>query len=255
MAAPSRFLNGVSTEKVGHPLQNLPYPNPSYNPMYFNDFFTYAAADWTVTAGGGGSSTATAAGVGGQLLLTCATSGCQSNIGLGSFAFKVATASAKGNQVWFDCDVTVDATVANPDYQIGLAKGTASSLNNTTDGVYFTKATGAATWSLVVKAAAGSTSTFALPGTTTANSAEIGLSYWFDGKASLYVYYNEVLVGTICDETTGVKGTLGTAGANNLVNMPASTINLAPVMLNAFHTATSTLTVDYLLASCEMTRN
>jgi hypothetical protein len=244
MATPVRFPSGVSTERLTHPLGNFPMPDPVKNIVYSNDFFTYAAGDWTVTAGGAGSSVAaTAATLGGAIVITTATSGTESIIGQPSFNFNPATSLLGGLQTWFHARVTLDATVAQPDYAIGLMKGTPTTFNGATDGVWFTKATTATVWSLVIKAAAGSTTTIALPATTVPTASQtITLSFYFDGKTLLYVYFNNVCIGTV-----GPNGTLGTS----LANLPASTILLAPAFSNSFHTGTSLLTVDYVLAAVE----
>ena len=221
--------------RKSHPLWMLPQPDANRLIDYDNDFHTYAAGDWTVVAGGAGSGAALSAGVGGILTLTAATSGAESIQGNASFNF------AAGQQTWFGASVVMDATVANPDYEVGLTAGAASALNSATDGVYFTKATTATVWSLVVKASS-TASTYALPASTLpVNSANVHLAYYYDGKDTITVYFNKVVVGTI-----GPNGSLGT-----LTNLPASTTPLAVTFLNAFHTATSTLGVDYVLAACE----
>lgn len=243
MGNPTRYPNGLSTERPTHPLGTLPVPDPVKDVIYYNDFFTYAAGDWTVVAGGAGSGVAiTNALLGGNITITTATSGTESILGNTGFNFNPATSVLGGLQTWFHTKVTLDATVANPDYAIGLMKGTPG-LTSPTDGVYFTKATGATVWSLVIKAAAGSTTTIALPSTTVpSNSQTIYLGFYFDGQDTLYVYFNKVCIGSV-----GPSGTLGTS----LANLPASTVLLGPAFANVFHTATSTLVVDYVLAGVE----
>ena len=243
MGTPTRFPNGLSTEKLTHPLTNLPTPNPVQSIIYINDFFTYLASDWTVVSGGAGSAIANTTGKGGQLLITTATSGATAITGNAGFNFTPATSLVAGFQTWFTASVTLDATVANPDYAIGLTKGAIATFNAATDGVYFTKASGATVWSLVIKAAAGGTTTIALPISTVPTASQVvNLSYYFDGKSMLYVYFQDKCIGTV-----GPNGTLGTS----LVNLPGPTILLAPSVQNVFHTATSLLTVDYVLAAVE----
>jgi hypothetical protein len=246
MAVPMRYPSGVSIEKPGHPMADLPIPNPSKLSLYYNDFNTYLASDWTVVAGGAGSGVALSAGVGGVVTLTTATSGTESISGNPSFNFTAGTSAVQGLRTWFESNVTLDATVANPDYAVGLMKGTPG-LTSPTDGVWFTKATGATVWSLVIKATAGSTTTIALPASTVPTASQIvDLAFLFDGsKNILYVYFNKALIGTV-----GTGGSLGTS----LANLPASTILCAPAAANVFHTATSTLGLDYITAACETVR-
>ncbi len=258
MGTPTRFTAGVSIDKASNVMGNMPLPDPNNVVLYHNDFHTYAAGDWTVNAGGAGSSTAIAAGAGGLLTLTTATSGAESIVGNPSFFFQAATGSAAGNQFWFTTNITQDATVANPDYQVGLVKGTMSAFQNETDGVYFMKKTGAVVsgtdtaWNLVIKAAAGSTTTIRLPASTIpVNSATIQLGFYYNAKAvpTLYVFFNGNIVGTV-----GTGGSLGTGTSADLVNLPASTVLMGVCYYNGFHTGTSVLTTDYVLAACESGR-
>jgi hypothetical protein len=170
-----------------------------------------------------------------------------------AFNFRPATSLLQGLQTWFTARIKTDATVANPDYMVGLTNGALTTLNSATDGVYFTKATGATVWSLVIKAAAGGTTTIALPAVTLpVGSTIIELSYYFDGTRNvLYVYFNRLLIGTVADGTYPSIG-FGSLGIT-LANLPGPTVLLAPTMLNAYHTATSNLFVDYLLAGVDRT--
>lgn len=250
MATPTRFPYGLSVERITHPLGNLPLPNPHNIYMYQNDFSTYAAGDWTVTAGGAGSGVATTTGIGGQLAITTATSGVESIVGstLG-FNFTNFTSAANGLKTWFRTRVTLDATVANPDYQVGLCTASAT-FNGNTDGVYFTKASAASVWSFVLRKASTST-TVALPSLTLpVNSAVIDLAYFFDGRGLFWIYFNDQLIGTYGTANNGTLGSLG----SDLTNLPLSTTGLGVTLLNGFHTATSVLTVDYVLAGVEIVR-
>ena len=248
MGVPTRLNNGVGTVVSTHPLGMFPLPNPHMVYKDEDDFTRYLASDWVVTAGGAGSSVALTTGVGGQLLNTCATSGVESITGGLGINITNATSAVNGLKTWFRARVTLDATVANPDYQIGLTTA-CTTFNGATSGVYFTKATTATVWSFVIRTASTST-TVALPATTVPTASQVvDLAWYFDGKGMFYIYFNNVCIGTY-----GTSGsTLGTLGSD-LSNLPAATIYMGPTFLNAFHTATSTLTVDYYLAACEVTR-
>lgn len=250
MVSPVRYPNGLNVEKPGTAMADMPVPNPSRVVQYFNDFHTYLASDWTVVAGGAGSAVALAAGAGGKIVVTTATSGTESIAGNPSFFFTPGTSLVTGLRTWFETNITLDATVAQPDYAIGLTKGTPG-LTAPTDGVYFTKATTATVWSLVIKSAAGATTTIALPASTVPLASQtITLAYQFDGARNLLiVYFNDAVLGTV-----GLGGSLGTGLAADLVNLPASTILLAPSVCNVFHTGTSLLTVDFISATSESTR-
>lgn len=248
---PTRLYNGVTTAKATEALGMFPLPVPSQVYNYFNDFTTYAAGDWTVTAGGAGSGVALGAGVGGQLAITTATSGVEAITGGLNVNFTNATSNASGLKTWFRARVLTDATVANPDYQIGLTTACAT-FNGSTSGVYFTKATAASAWSFVIRTASTST-TVALPVAGTgavASSTWYDMGYYFDGKGMFYIYFGNQLIGTYGTSPNGSVGTLG----SDLSNLPASTVYMGPTFLNAYHTGTSLLTVDHVLAACEVSR-
>lgn len=248
---PTRLYNGVGTELPTDPLGMFPLPNAYHIYQYQNDFTTYAAGDWVVTAGGSGSSVALTTGIGGNLLNTVATSGVESITGGLCVNFTNATSSVNGLKTWFAARFMTDATVANPDYQIGLTSA-CTTFNGNTDGVYFTKATGATQWSFVIRGASTST-TVVIPTTVIpapVSSTWYKFAYYFDGKGMFWIFYNGVCVGTYGTTPAGAIGSLG----SSLANLPLSTVFLGPTFLNGYHTATSTLTVDYVTSACEVAR-
>lgn len=249
---PTRLYNGVTTARVTEAFGMYPLPLRSQVYEHFDDFNTYAGGDWTVTAGGSGSGVAITPGTGGLITITTATSGVESIVSeaLGC-NFTNATSSANGLKTWFRARIKTDATVANPDYQIGLCTASAT-FNGNTDGVYFTKATGATAWSFVIRTASTST-TVALPTTGTgavASATWYDMAYYFDGKGMFYIYFNNIMIGTYGTSPNGAVGSLG----SSLANLPASTVLLGTTLLNGFHTATSTLEVDFTHAACEVAR-
>jgi hypothetical protein len=254
MANPTRYTSGISTVGLNKPLSDFPLPDETGILYYQNDFFTYAASDWTVIASGSGSTAlndGTLTG-GGSILLTWGTSGNQANT-LASKPFRLYQTSSTvgGTKLWFESSIVVGASATVPNYQLGLIAGTAAAV---TDGIYFTKAAAASTWSIVLKSAAGSTTTIALPSTVVATAATamvLGYYYKPQGNPELVVFYNGNIIGTIKDETLGTAGSLGTAGANNLANLPALTVGLAPSFLVG---TGGTLEVDYVTAGCETYR-
>ena len=255
MANPTRFPSGISNNVVGSVMGNYPLLDFTNVVRYSNDFMSYAAGDWTVIASGSGSTAANAGSVngGGSMLQTWGTSGSQANtLAILPFRFLATTSLAKGNQFWFDVNAVASATALTPNYQIGVIAGTATS---TTDGVYFTKAAAALTWSIVLKSAAGSTTTIALPAANVvADATRFQIGFYYDAKPqpTLWIYYNNNLVGTLVDETKGsLVGSLGTRGANNLANLPASTVGVGPSFLVG---TGGTLEIDSVTCACEISR-
>jgi hypothetical protein len=240
MGNPTRFRNGVTNNDSGA-LANLSVVDSTSICIYQNDFHIYNSGDWTVVAGGGTSSSALSTSiVGGALALTWNTSGVQSNtLKGGAFVFNPATSSAAGSQFWFEAGLVLPSDTSAPSYVIGMVKGAPSSPS---DGVYFTKSA-AGTWNLVIKAAAGSTTTIDT-GVTPTNSARTSLAFYYDGKPTptLYVYIDGVVRGTV--------GSTGSYSTTGLSNLPANTIQLNPSF--QIGTAAGPLNIDYVTAACEV---
>jgi len=243
MGNPTRFPAGVTNNRAGSIMGNLVVPDRNNLAIYQNDFFQYAAGDWTVVAGGAGSGSALSTSIlGGALALTWGTSGTQSNtLPGGAFSFNPATSLGNGLQFWFEAGLVLPADTVAPNYVIGAIKGAPTA---PTDGVYFTKAAAGTAWQINIKSAAtGQTTTVTLPSPAVAvNLARTSVGFYYDGRGNptLYVYYGGVCVGSF-----GAAGALGT-----LANLPLGTIQLNPTM--AIGTAAGPLNVDYLTCACEI---
>lgn len=235
MSNPTRFSNGVSTNDAQYLMGNYPLPSPFTSSgsrltgvaQYANDF-TESVAEYTVT--GTSSTFALTDGNGGLGLITpgAATTA--------TAAYKTASnvAFVAGNALWFSTRIKASAVSGTKAFYVGLRKGSA-----TTDGLWFAKAASSTSVNLV--STVGSTATTLVTGVATAVAdtyLELGL--YFDG-VDLFVYNNNLLVARVSAPTIGTSGTTLTSVA------------LGPVM-QITPTATDTLTVDYILASTEVTR-
>jgi hypothetical protein len=235
MSNPTRFSNGVSTNDAQYLMGDYPLPSPFTSSgsrstgvaEYANDF-TESVAEYT--AAGTSSTFALTDGNGGLAILT---PGGASTV---SAAYKTASnvAFVAGNAVWFQSRFKVSAVSGTKSFYVGLRKGSA-----TTDGLWFTKPASSTSVNLV--STVGSTATTLVTGVATAVAdtyLELGL--YFNG-VDLLVYNNNLLVARVDAPTIGTSGTTLTS------------VDLGPV-LHITPTATDTLTVDYILASTEITR-
>jgi hypothetical protein len=235
MSNPTRFSNGVSTNDAQYLMGNYPLPSPFTSSgsrltgvaEYANDF-TESVSEYTVT--GTSSTFALTDGNGGLGLITpgAATTA--------TAAYKTASnvAFVAGKSLWFSTRIKASAVSGTKAFYVGLRKGSA-----TTDGLWFAKAASSTSVNLV--STVGSTATTLVTGVATAVAdtyLELGL--YFDG-VDLFVYNNNLLVARVSAPTIGTSGTTLTSVA------------LGPVM-QITPTATDTLTVDYILASTEVTR-
>jgi hypothetical protein len=235
MSNPTRFSNGVSTNDAQYLMGDYPLPSPFTSSgsrstgvaEYANDF-TETVAEYT--AAGSGSTFALTDGNGGLAILT---PGGASTV---SAAYKTATnvAFVAGNAMWFQTRFKVSAVSGTKSFYVGLRKGSA-----TTDGLWFTKPASSTSVNLV--STVGSTATTLVTGVATAEAdTYLELGFYFNG-VDLLVYNNNLLVARVDAPTIGTSATTLTSVA------------LGPI-LHITPTATDTLTVDYILASTEITR-
>jgi hypothetical protein len=235
MSNPTRFSNGVSTNDAQYLMGDYPLPSPFTSSgsrstgvaEYANDF-TETVAEYT--AAGTSSTFALTDGNGGLAILT---PGGATTV---SAAYKTATnvAFVAGSAMWFQSRFKVSAVSGTKSFYVGLRKGSA-----TTDGLWFTKPASSTSVNLV--STVGSTATTLVTGVATAEAdTYLELGFYFNG-VDLLVYNNNLLVARVDAPTIGTSGTTLTSVA------------LGPV-LHITPTATDTLTVDYILASTEITR-
>jgi hypothetical protein len=261
MSAPARYLSGVTTAPRKSLFGNFPFPNPAAANVYFNDFNTYAAGDWTVTSTNSGTSALVSTN-GGALVLTCggtATNYQGNTLNPASFAI------TPGYRAWFACSFTVSdiASAASPSFVIGMTKGGPSA---PTDGVYFTKASGAAkTVSAVIRAS--STSSTITGVATLTDATQVTLGWFYNGAATptLDFFSSSVVSATTAFGSPYIYGGQAVAAAsadasytapNVLTNLPGPTVLMAPqvYMVQPTTAASPTITVDWIFAAAELNR-
>jgi len=233
MANPTRFTSGVSTAAVSTTLGSLPEPDPTKVVRYFNDFFVYAAGDWTVT---GSPTNALLDITGGALQMTAAntTNGTVSQIQQSKKAFTVQS----GKKAWFKTRVKL-ADQTNGDMLVGWYVADATPIASLpSDGMFFRKSTGAASVDFVVNVGSSSV-TAALALTTMAADTFITLGFYYDGSTTVYVYVNDVLTGSY------------TLASSTLTSFASLTFAPAFAQQNTNNSTATVGTIDYLLACCE----
>ncbi len=226
MAAPTRFPNGIGTTRSIAALGQFGQPDPMQYHLYHNDFDLFTSASWTNTTTGTGTAALTAGDGGWLALATSATSA--DNV----FLQKTTEGFAlnPGKQGWFKARFKVSALTSQ--IVIGLQVTDTTPLD-VTDGVYFLSAasTGVVTAICRKNATTGSTSVTA--GTLVADTF-VEVAWYWDGKDSVEVFWNDVKVGTM----TGIA-------ANYL---PDTT--MTPSFGVQTSTATAkTMTIDYVMVA------
>ena len=226
MATPTRYTSGVTTAKPTETLAQFILPDMTKAHVYFNDFDTYTAADWTVTEVGVATQ-ALADGDGGLLLVTNAAADDDS-----SFNQKVGESflMETGKKAWFKAKFQVnDATQS--DVVIGLQITDTTPLD-VTDGIFFLKADGAATVDLLVEKDNTATTTASVA--TLVDDTDITLGFFYDGVDKIIVFVNDVAVAS--------------SVTTNLPDDEALTVSFG---VQNGEAVAKTMTLDYIVAAKE----
>lgn len=166
-------------------------PAPHAGHVYFNDFDTFDAAEWTITtteAGAGDATEALGDGDCGILVITNDAADADNDFLQKkgeSFLFEV------GKKLWFEARCKI-SDVVDSTFVIGL-QITDTTPFDVTDGVFFLKPDTDATVSLLVEK--NNTATTTAVGDLV-NDTYVQLGFYYDGVSAIYAYLNRALVGT-----------------------------------------------------------
>lgn len=231
---PVRYPRGVSTAKPTQLLYKYPNPHPAKVWTQFHEFNQYVAGDWTVTNTTSHQTIGLVAGAGGVWSSVGGGSSVTSDIG--SIQVNPLNINFASNQkVWFVCKLKA-TTALNDQIMVGI-NSDASALAPT-DGIYFNKAAGAATFDFVVRKS--STSTTQTSVATLANATYLTLGFYYDPRLlEVQVFVNDAKAYS---QTT-------------LTNLPTATALGISMGVKAAATAPTTadLIVDYVMAATERT--
>ena len=230
----TNFPNGISTADRGTELERLILPDPTQAHVYFNDFTTYVAGDWTITTTEGGTGDASEAltnVAGGALLITNDDADNDSDefqLAVESFKF------ASGKKSWFKTRFKVsDATQS--DWIIGLCITDTTLIDAVSDGVYFKKDDGDASIDFALELNGSATEASGIA--TQSDDTFVTLGWYFDGDTTNGIKY-------YVDGTH--KGTQTTM--TNLCTDEELAVSFA---LQNGAAAAKTMTLDYIYAAQE----
>ena len=230
----TNFPNGISTADRGTELERLILPDPTQAHVYFNDFTTYVAGDWTITTTEGGTGNASEAltnVAGGALLITNDDADNDSDelqLAVESFKF------ASGKKSWFKTRFKVsDATQS--DWIIGLCITDTTLIDGMSDGVYFKKDDGDASIDFALEKDCSATEASGIA--TQSDDTFVTLGWYFDGDTTNGIKY-------YVDGTH--KGTQTTM--TNLCTDEELAVSFA---LQNGAAAAKTMTLDYIYAAQE----
>ena len=233
MTTPSRFPYGVTNQNKTSMYGQFKSMVPQVYHQYFDDFDTYLAGQWTITATGAGTTALTDAD-GGAILLTNAAADNDAR-----FHQKVGEGflPASGKKVFFETRFTVsDATQS--DWVIGLQVTDTTPLD-VTDGMYFQKDDGDTNIDFYCsKDATTGRSTTTAWTTASAAATYMKLGFYFDGVRYITLWKDGVETATVDLSTT-----LATY-------LPDTELTISFGIQNGEAVA-KTMTVDYIFAAME----
>lgn len=226
MSAPTRFKHGVNNSAVNSALGAMGQPDPTKFHTFFDDFDTYTAGDWTVT-NVGVTPTMAVTGVDGGAILQTNTAGIADS----SYRQKTGASYSfeAGKKVWFKARFAVsDATQSSIVFGLQVVDTTPLAVS---DGMYFLKSDGAATFDFI--SATGSVLTTASAAGSLVSATMSELAFYYDGSQEVQYFQDGVLLGRMTAAT-----------------LPTGLVTVSFGMANG-EAAAKTMTVDYIFAAKE----
>lgn len=248
MPNPARFTSGISTDAPWQILAQYGMPNP-FDFHSFYDDFDYSpgvTGIYTKTLTGNGT-VANAAGQGGTALFTTNSStpasGDIASIQLPAAGFAMSAGAFGTKKAFFLTRLRV-ADAANAAFLVGLIQTTTTPFT-VTDGIYFSKATGAAN-NLTIRHAASSTiltTNIPTAAYTLSNNTYLDLGWFLDRTGTVNAFVGSNLIGP----SSTVRGPAAIIVPTTLVS---ANLNLT-LALQSGTASSKTMTVDFALAAVE----
>lgn len=231
----TRYPNGVVNSTSYGPYGNHLQPKPTTYYDYFNDFFRYSATDWVLTETDAGSTeTIVTAGEGGQFAITNASAGATDAASIQFSSDGGTTAATQflwevGKDMVIAARFKLDAVAATTTAAVvGLAiADTTPVASLPANGIFFYKASAAAT--LIASVRKAGTSTSVTLGDMVADTFNDAVFYYTAVDGTWRAFLDGVFVGSF--NTASVSPTVAMTPTIGLLNASA---------------AAHVLTVDYI---------
>ena len=224
----TNFPDGLTNVYDTAPLGQYLDTDPSLCHLWFDDFDSYTAGNWTVTETQAGATQAITAGDGGILALVNSAA----DDDLNQIQWAVSTfRQAADKRLWIKARFKVsDATQS--DLLIGLyVTDTSPVASKPSSGVFFQKLDGSTSLTLQV----GSASTYSsLTLGTMASDTYVTVGVYYNGADTLTGFFNDVRVGSVAS-----------------TNLPTAADNSVGIALQNGDAVARTLSVDYLMIAKE----
>ena len=225
---PTRYPNGVTTAAKNTTLGEFILQDPTDAHVYFDDFDTYTAADWTVTETSTSATEALADADGGILLITNTTT---ENDQVAMQKVGESFLLESGKKTWFKARLaTSEAT--QTDLICGLCITDTSLVAGMSDGVYFFSADGSTDIDFFVEQDSTATEVSAVG--TLADDTYVKLGFYYNGVDAIEVFVDDVKKGT--------------AAVTNIPDDEELTVSFVHQTGSA---ASATMSIDYVFAAKE----
>ena len=232
----TRFPDGVTTAAKTAPMGAFGLPDPTQWHVFFDDFDTYTAGQWTVTRVGTTPTEALTDINGGALLLTVSAADNDSDqLQKVGESFLLAS----GKKAFFKARFKVsDATQS--DFLIGLAVTDTTLLGavdgaGVTDGIFFNKDDGDALLDFNVQKNATTGQTRSAGVATVVSDTFMTVAWYFDGVSEVKCYVDDVQKATLDGSST---------------YLPDTELTVSFAIQNGEAVA-KTMTIDYIFAAME----
>lgn len=246
MAAPTRFLSGITPAASYQPLGHIGIPDPFFYACFEDDFLYYNSGDYTVTASGGSVAATAANGTGGRILFTTgAVAGNFAEIQLSTAGFQYVA----GKKLAFLCRIQPTIITTNA-FIAGLIETNTTPFTSVADGIYFSKVAGSSNIVLTVRKGSATLGTATITGALTA-ATDIDLGFYVDRSGNIKVFYGSNLEGAKRPNTAVLGPNIGIL--NSALTSSLSTAQLNPILAfsNGATAAATTGVADFLFAAQE----
>jgi hypothetical protein len=190
----TRFNNGVTNAAANSTNHEFISMDPTKAHVYFNDFDTYVAGDWTITTteAGAGSATEALTNVDGGVLLITTDDADNDNdflqLSSESFLFE------SGKKLWFKTRFAL-GDISASSFVMGLQITDTSPLA-VSDGVFFLVEDGDGDGTVDFLVEKNGTATTAAEIATLVDATYVTLGFYYNGSDAIKYYVNDVHTGT-----------------------------------------------------------
>lgn len=246
MAAPSRFLSGLSQAASYQPLGSIGVPDPFFYAYYEDEFLPYNAALYTVTAAGGSVAATAANGSGGRILLTTgATAGNFAELQLPTAGLQYVA----GKKLVYLTRIQV-AAASTSSIIAGLIGTNATPFTSIADGIYLSKAAGSTSLTVTAVTSSVTVGTATLANVFT-NNTDVDIGFMVDRLGNIKVWAGNNLEGIKRPNTAQLGPMFGIQATALTGALTSVLLNPTLALSNGATAAATTGVSDFIFAGQE----